>query len=65
MRLQSFFLFLSLVGLSHGQTPSGETAGSGVGLRGIYSVEQWSGKYQDIDYEKVGDWLIEHVQKNI
>ncbi len=35
------------------------------GFKGIYSVEQWSPKYQDIDYEKVGDWLIEHVKKNI
>jgi sugar phosphate isomerase/epimerase len=36
-----------------------------LGFKGIYSVEQWSPKFQDIDYEKVGDWMIEHVQKNI
>ena len=35
------------------------------GFRGIYSVEQWSREYQAIDYEKVGDWLIEHVSRNI
>jgi sugar phosphate isomerase/epimerase len=35
------------------------------GFKGIYSVEQWSGKYQDVDFEKVGDWLIDHVRKNI
>ncbi len=36
-----------------------------LGFKGLYSVEQWSPKFQDIDYEKVGDWLIEHVRKNI
>jgi len=36
-----------------------------LGFKGVYSVEQWSGKYSDIDYEKVADWLIEHVKKNI
>ncbi len=35
------------------------------GFKGIYAVEQWSGKFQDIDYEKVGDWLIDHVKRNI
>ena len=35
------------------------------GFKGIYSVEQWNRTYQDIDYEKVGDWLIEHVRNNI
>jgi hypothetical protein len=35
------------------------------GFKGIYSVEQWNSKFQDIDYEKVGDWMIEHVKKNI
>jgi hypothetical protein len=28
-------------------------------------VAQWSAKPQEIDYEKVGDWVIEHVTKNI
>jgi len=37
----------------------------GLGFKGLYSVEQWSPKFQDIDYEKVGDWLIEHVTKNV
>lgn len=35
------------------------------GFKGIYSVEQWSPNYQPLDYEKVGDWLIDHVKKNI
>jgi sugar phosphate isomerase/epimerase len=35
------------------------------GFKGIYSLEQWSGKYQNLDYEKVADWLIEHVTRNI
>ena len=35
------------------------------GFKGIYAVEQWSGKFDDINYEKVGDWLIEHVKNNI
>lgn len=35
------------------------------GFKGIYSVEQWSPEQPDIDYEKVGDWLIEHVKMNI
>ncbi|MGA0559231.1 sugar phosphate isomerase/epimerase family protein [Larkinella sp. VNQ87] len=35
------------------------------GFKGIYSLEQWSGKYQDLDYEKVTDWLIQHVTRNI
>lgn len=35
------------------------------GFKGIYSVEQWNPEQPDIDYEKVGDWLIEHVQTNI
>lgn len=35
------------------------------GFKGIYSVEQWSPDFQDIDYSKVGDWLIDHVKRNI
>jgi hypothetical protein len=35
------------------------------GFKGVYSVEQWSRNEQNIDYEKVGDWLIEHVRANI
>jgi len=35
------------------------------GFKGIYSVEQWTRSNPDIDYEKVGDWLIEHVKANI
>ena len=35
------------------------------GFKGIYSVEQWSPEFQEADYEKIGDWLIEHVKNNI
>lgn len=35
------------------------------GFKGVYSVEQWSPDFQDIDYAKVGDWLIQHVAENI
>ena len=35
------------------------------GFKGVYSVEQWTRSNPDIDYEKVGDWLIEHVKANI
>ncbi|WP_460957352.1 sugar phosphate isomerase/epimerase family protein [Spirosoma litoris] len=36
-----------------------------MGFKGIYSLEQYSGKYQNLDYEKVADWLIKHVKRNI
>jgi sugar phosphate isomerase/epimerase len=35
------------------------------GFKGIYSLEQWNSKYQNLDYEKVADWLIDHVTRNI
>lgn len=35
------------------------------GFKGVYSVEQWSPEQPDADYEKIGDWLIEHVERNI
>ena len=35
------------------------------GFKGIYSVEQWSPGQPDMNYEKIGDWLIEHVKRNI
>lgn len=35
------------------------------GFKGIYSVEQWDAKYMNMDFEKVADWLIDHVKKNI
>jgi sugar phosphate isomerase/epimerase len=35
------------------------------GFKGIYSVEQWAPGFQDIDYAKVADWMIEHVKNNI
>jgi hypothetical protein len=36
-----------------------------LGFKGTYLVAQWSGKYQDIDYEKVGDWVVGHLKKNM
>jgi sugar phosphate isomerase/epimerase len=35
------------------------------GFKGVYCVEQWSREDQNMDDEKVGDWLIEHVKRNI
>lgn len=35
------------------------------GFKGIYSVEQWAPGFQDIDYDRVAAWMIEHVKKNI
>jgi sugar phosphate isomerase/epimerase len=35
------------------------------GFKGIYSVEQWNSKYMDVNFEKVADWLIDHVKANI
>jgi sugar phosphate isomerase/epimerase len=36
-----------------------------LGFKGVYSVEQWNGRYMDTDFEKIGDWLIAHVKNNI
>lgn len=36
-----------------------------VGFKGTYVVAQWSGKFQDIDYDKVARWGIEHVKLNM
>jgi hypothetical protein len=35
------------------------------GFKGIYSVEQWSRKELDFDYEKIADWMLERVRANI
>jgi sugar phosphate isomerase/epimerase len=35
------------------------------GFKGIYLVEQWSRKEQDLDYEKIADWMIQRVRANI
>lgn len=35
------------------------------GFRGVYLVEQWSRREQDVDYEKIADWLLERVRANI
>ncbi len=36
-----------------------------LGFKGIYSVEQWGGKAHTLDFEKVTDWMIDHVKNNI
>ena len=35
------------------------------GFKGIYLVEQWSPKEQDLEYEKIADWLLRRVRANI
>jgi sugar phosphate isomerase/epimerase len=35
------------------------------GFKGVYAVEQWTRSNPDLDYERVADWLIEHVKANI
>lgn len=35
------------------------------GFKGIYVVEQWSQREQDVDAEKIADWLLERVRANI
>jgi sugar phosphate isomerase/epimerase len=36
-----------------------------LGFKGVYSVEQWSRREQDLDYEQVVDWLLAHVRANV
>jgi len=33
------------------------------GFTGIYSLEQWENDLPDYDYERIVDWMIEHVKK--
>jgi sugar phosphate isomerase/epimerase len=35
------------------------------GFRGIYLVEQWSRREQDLDAEKIADWLLARVRANL
>ena len=35
------------------------------GFRGIYSLEQWENGPLDYDFEKIVDWMIEHVTANL
>jgi sugar phosphate isomerase/epimerase len=35
------------------------------GFKGVYLVEQWSRRDQDLDYEKIADWLLQRVRANI
>jgi sugar phosphate isomerase/epimerase len=35
------------------------------GFRGIYSLEQWEDGPLDYDFEKIVDWMIEHVSANL
>jgi sugar phosphate isomerase/epimerase len=35
------------------------------GFKGIYLVEQWSRKDQDLDYEKIAEWAMQRVRANL
>jgi sugar phosphate isomerase/epimerase len=35
------------------------------GFKGIYLVEQWSRREQELDAEKIADWLLQRVRANI
>lgn len=35
------------------------------GFKGVYLVEQWSRREQDLDYEKIADWLLQRVRAHI
>jgi hypothetical protein len=35
------------------------------GFKGTYLVEQWSRRPQDVDSEKIADWLLGRVRANI
>ncbi len=35
------------------------------GFKGIYLVEQWNRGHQELDYEKVADWMLERVRANV
>jgi sugar phosphate isomerase/epimerase len=35
------------------------------GFKGIYLVEQWSRREQDLDYEKIADWMLQRVRMNL
>jgi len=36
-----------------------------LGFKGTYMVAQYSGQYQDLDYDKVANWVLTHLKKNI
>jgi len=36
-----------------------------LGFRRTYMVAQWSAKFQDINYDDVARWTIEHIKQNI
>ena len=35
------------------------------GFKGIYLVEQWSRKEQEVDAERIADWMLERVRANL
>jgi sugar phosphate isomerase/epimerase len=35
------------------------------GFKGVYLVEQWSRRDQDLDYEKVARWMLQRVRDNL
>ena len=36
-----------------------------LGFKGIYMASQYSANFQDLDYDKVADWVIQHLKQNI
>ena len=36
-----------------------------LGFQGLYMAAQYSGQYQDLDYDQVAHWVIDHLKKNI
>jgi hypothetical protein len=36
-----------------------------LGFKGTYMVAQYSGQYQDLDYDKAANWVIAHLKQNI
>lgn len=37
----------------------------GLGFKGTFMVAQYSAKFQNLDYDKVANWVIEHLKSNI
>ena len=35
------------------------------GFPGYYSAEYYDGRHKPVDYEKVADWMIEHIKANL
>ena len=35
------------------------------GFKGIYLAEQWSRRDQTLDYEKIADWMLQRLRKDL